>query len=491
LKIFVQLKYQNAIKENSYYDKFLIKTHVFGHKIKYDQNLYNNIKKYDDFIKFKILYFENFFENSYPDYEIKNKAFYSLIFSSNFLDIRFMSHPYVVSKRILNYLSFIKRLDKKSINIIKIHFFYLKHQIEYKLSTNHYLTNLNALFITSQILNIRKHYYKKLFFEEVLNQLNPDHIHEEISLSYHLDLLNDLILTSKIISKINLCIDLKDLQFLINLMKSNIYFFFINDSTYINFNDSVLDKKYYLNNFLPLNRNNITNNNKIILHQSGLLRFKSDNFIIYFKFRECLPAHNPGHSHSDTNSLLLFYNNNPVIVDKGIFSYHDRTRKLSRSSKYHNSPTINIHNYSDIWGKFRVGNRAKLMKFSNKTLNNIHFARSSFKFFYKKKEIVIIRIIKSSPNLIAIKDIIKSNNLGKNNYFETNIIFDSKIKVIKQSCNNLKLISGKDVLLLSSSQDFKIIKTFKFDNFYNKKITSCLRVRSKKKLTKYKIFKNN
>ncbi|HOT29049.1 MAG TPA: heparinase II/III family protein [Candidatus Ozemobacteraceae bacterium] len=75
------------------------------------------------------------------------------------------------------------------------------------------------------------------------------------------------------------------------------------------------------------------------------------------------PRHQPGHAHCDIGSFELSLRGRRLIVDTGTGSYQDpEIRRLCRSTGAHNVPMTEGCEQSDMWGDFRVGKRAYVMK---------------------------------------------------------------------------------------------------------------------------------
>lgn len=73
------------------------------------------------------------------------------------------------------------------------------------------------------------------------------------------------------------------------------------------------------------------------------------------------PAHQPGHAHCGALSYELSVAGHRVVVDSGIGSYHEATvREQGRRTAAHNVPLTEGTEQSDIWGKFRLGRRARI-----------------------------------------------------------------------------------------------------------------------------------
>jgi uncharacterized heparinase superfamily protein len=79
------------------------------------------------------------------------------------------------------------------------------------------------------------------------------------------------------------------------------------------------------------------------------------------------PDFQPGHAHADSLNFVLYSNGLPVIVDKGISTYHPGPeRTYERSTSAHNTVVVNGTNSSQVWHSFRVGKRAKVQILSEK-----------------------------------------------------------------------------------------------------------------------------
>lgn len=71
------------------------------------------------------------------------------------------------------------------------------------------------------------------------------------------------------------------------------------------------------------------------------------------------PSYQPGHAHADLLSYELALAGRPVVVDTGVFDYEaGTTRSYARSTRAHNTVTIDGRDQSEMWGVFRIGRRA-------------------------------------------------------------------------------------------------------------------------------------
>lgn len=74
-------------------------------------------------------------------------------------------------------------------------------------------------------------------------------------------------------------------------------------------------------------------------------------------------SYNPGHAHCDLLSYELWIRGKPFVVDSGVHGYAgDRFREYSRSTRAHNTVSINGHEQSEVWGSFRMARRAEVLE---------------------------------------------------------------------------------------------------------------------------------
>jgi uncharacterized heparinase superfamily protein len=72
------------------------------------------------------------------------------------------------------------------------------------------------------------------------------------------------------------------------------------------------------------------------------------------------PDFQAGHAHCDNLSYELCKNGKRLIVDSGVYGYHDdETRNILRGTAAHNTVVVNGAEQSEIWGTFRVARRAE------------------------------------------------------------------------------------------------------------------------------------
>ncbi|MAO65722.1 MAG: hypothetical protein CL666_12065 [Balneola sp.] len=275
--------------------------------------------------------------------------------------------PYPISLRTINWIKFLAKHDRYPQELVDA--LYTKYQVltkkvEYHLLGNHLLENgfsllFGAVFFRDEKLTSLT---KKILKPELEEQVLEDGAHFELSPMYH------VILLQRALDGYNLLInnkhDLQDVEeelkeviqkmvnWLHTIMFSNGDIPMLNDST----GGQALEPKAILNyakqlGFAP---------QYIHLKESGYRKFEFGDIEMVADVGEVGPTYQPGHSHSDTLSFVLYHQEKPLIVDRGISTYEkNQSREEERGTASHNTVMVNGNEQTDVWGGFRVGRRAK------------------------------------------------------------------------------------------------------------------------------------
>ncbi|NOT37417.1 MAG: alginate lyase family protein [Saprospiraceae bacterium] len=306
-----------------------------------------------------------------PDLEVGERNEYLLDISKKILDKSLTLEPYPVSLRLVNSLLFINQCkveDELICQAILKQIHFLESNLEYHIDGNHLLENAITLrfccqFISNEKLkSFAKKFLSTLLKEQILN----DGAHFERSPMYHFQILNRLTTLIGVLdiseSDYNEIIQYlqKMYSWLIILTRSGKYFPFLQDST-----------GNYLKGFLKLEEFLISKGLEkkfCELKDSGYRILESDKLFAIANIVSTSPSFQPGHSHADAGSFVLYYKDSPVFVDRGISTYEvSETRSLERSTAGHNTVNLNGKNQSEMWSSFRVGRRARtLLEFESK-----------------------------------------------------------------------------------------------------------------------------
>jgi uncharacterized heparinase superfamily protein len=149
------------------------------------------------------------------------------------------------------------------------------------------------------------------------------------------------------------------------------------------------------------------NQQPITLQDSGYRRFNGLNYECIIDIGTIGADYQPGHAHADTFNFLLYHLHKPVIVETGISTYEkNERRQIERGTHSHNTVQLSSLNSSDVWGGFRVGQRAKVTIL--KENGNLISARHNG---YKHLGFVHERIFEFDDSCITITDKNQNRNL--------------------------------------------------------------------------------
>ena len=92
--------------------------------------------------------------------------------------------------------------------------------------------------------------------------------------------------------------------------------------------------------------------------ESGLFSFNNKDVFIIIDGGSIGPDHIPAHSHGDTFTYELSFKGKKFIIDSGVYEYTaGEMRDYSRSTRAHNTVTIDSISQAEMWGGFRVARR--------------------------------------------------------------------------------------------------------------------------------------
>ncbi len=100
---------------------------------------------------------------------------------------------------------------------------------------------------------------------------------------------------------------------------------------------------------------------KVPLSDSGYRVLENSDFSLRANVGTAAPAFQPGHSHADALSFVLYFKGQPLICDVGISTYERNARRhWERSTAAHNTVEVNGEDSAEIWAAFRMGRRARV-----------------------------------------------------------------------------------------------------------------------------------
>lgn len=361
--------------------------------------------------------------------------------------------PYPTALRVINWIKFITLhydeidADTKRVwnNSLYSQYMLLSKNLEYHLLGNHLLEDAYSLFIAS-IYFQDSYFHKKaskLLKQELNEQILPDGAHYEQSPMYHCILLDRLLdcynFSCNNISfgrqnQMNSILEaaaIKMLGHLENIINSDKTIPLLNDSAY-----GIAPKPIDLFDYgrrLGLNWKPIT------MKECGYRRLRNGIFDSIIDIGNITAPYQPGHSHADTFNYELRINGKSFIIDTGISTYNKTLRRqLERSTIAHNTVTVNGRNSSEVWGGFRVGNRAKveILGDSNSMVKAQHNGFGKTFLHTRKFEV--------KDNEFRIEDVI-SNSCDAVNF----IHFSPDVKVV--SYNDKEIITDHYIIKIEGA----------------------------------------
>ena len=351
--------------ENSYFKKensftFLNISHSFYDKINWNFNQFGKLWTYN------LSYFDFLNQEN-----ISKETGLLLIqdFIKNDTLLKDGKEPYPISLRGINWVKFLSNNQVKDelINTtLYFHYCILFNNLEYHLLGNHLLENAFSLLFGAYYFQDEKLYNKSnnLLISELNEQVTKDGAHFELSPMYHQIILSRLLDSIQLIKlnsewkKDNLISFLEQ--------KASLMISWLRNITYKNGNIPMLNDATF--NIAPNSKNIFSyakhlgiNSQDIPLSDSGYRKINFNNFELLIDIGNVGPSYQPGHAHSDTFNFELMKKGIPIFVDTGISTYEKNfTRQEQRSTYSHNTVKIGSKDQTQVWGGFRVAERAKI-----------------------------------------------------------------------------------------------------------------------------------
>lgn len=333
---------------------------------KFDKKIDWNYSEYRKLWTYNLTYFEY----------LKDKDDISLMydFIKNISSVKDGLEPFPISLRGISWIKFLTKVkiqDKIIDDSLYAQYYILLDSLEYHLLGNHLLENsfsllFGAYYFQDEILYKKA---KKILEIELEEQILDDGAHFELSPMYH------QIMLFRVLDCINLLQNnsWKNQELLKYLEeKASKMLGWLKAVSYENgdiplFNDTANkiapSSKELFEYASKLSINSIVKN----LNQSGYRKIKKEKYECIVDVGEVGASYIPGHAHADVFNFELYIKNKPFIVETGLSTYNTgKPRDSERSTKAHNTVEINGENSSEVWGSFRVANRANIVELIEK-----------------------------------------------------------------------------------------------------------------------------
>ncbi len=356
---------------------------------------------------------------TYFDYLSQSDSREQLFLLQNFIaqidTIKDGLEPFPISLRGINWIKYISynKIDNKTINdSLYAQYYLLLDNLEYHLLGNHLLENgfsllFGAYYFQDEVLYKKA---KKILEKELDEQILKDGGHFELSPMYHQIMLFRLLDCINLV-KHNSWKDDYLLKFLFS--KAQIMLGWLESISYKNgdiplFNDSTngiaptTDQLFEYAHRLNIERKEVE------LKESGYRKISKANYECIVDIGEIGASYIPGHAHADTFNFELRIKGKPFIVDMGLSTYETNSRRvIERSTASHNTVEVNSQNQSEVWGGFRVGERANIIEIKE-TKDSIEATHDGYKpilhtrkWTFEEHRIIIEDSLNKSSNAIV------------------------------------------------------------------------------------------
>jgi len=396
----------NAFNGDSF--TFLNKKHYFPGKINWNYSENGKLWTYN------LNYFDYLEQNNIS----KDKA---LKLMYDFIDagdiVKDGLEPFPISLRGINWIKYIttNNLNDEKVNTsLYAQYNILMDNLEYHLLGNHLLENGFSLLFGAYYFQENRFYTKahKILIEELDEQILSDGAHFELSPMYH------QIMLFRVLDCINLVQNnsWKEKELLPLLQKkAEVMLSWLETMTFKNgdiplFNDST-------NGIAPQTKSLLMYADRLgieyikrPLGESGYRKFLYGKYECVVDVGNIGPDYIPGHAHADIFSFELYIDEKPFIVDTGLSTYETNERRtLERSTCSHNTVEIASKNQSNVWGGFRVAERAYVNSLEESN-NQIKARHDGYK---KSLSAVHERMFMFENDSITIIDNILSDKIHK------------------------------------------------------------------------------
>ena len=268
--------------------------------------------------------------------------------------------PYPTSLRIVNWVKWLGRNEPTEPLRASLaeQVAWLERHLEWHLGANHLLANLKALILGSRCLGRDDTRWRRLYREQLDEQVLPDGGHFERSVMYHAIILED------VLDVMRVCgatadglkpIAARMLHYLVNLTGPDGKIALFNDAA-----DGIAKPTAWLRDAARAGGVASVDAGAFAdFPQTGYARLAAGDFVLFVDAAPIGPDYQPGHAHADTLTYELYYKGRKVVTDAGTSEYRGSRRAFERSTAAHNVVEVGGRDSSEVWSSHRVGARAR------------------------------------------------------------------------------------------------------------------------------------
>ncbi len=288
--------------------------------------------------------------------------------------------PYTASLRIVNWIKFFLQPDDLSppsqeyLRSLCEQAAWLEINVEYHILANHYLKNGKALYFAGVFSSgsDADRWLKKgraILLEEAKEQILPDGGHYERSPMYHAIVAEDYLDVLNLMrnSAMESSTTIEFLKDKVTKALDYLHDITMTDGNIPLFNDAAFGIAPTPEQLFAYARRVIGYERPAYPHDLTVTAKKDSGYFVLRQGEDALvfdcgpvgPDYQPGHAHCDILSYELSLNGRRVVVDSGVYDYENSPeRRYARSTKAHNTVSVDETEQSEIWDVFRVARRA-------------------------------------------------------------------------------------------------------------------------------------
>ncbi len=354
---------------------------------------------------------------------------------------------YPIALRGINWIKFISRYREDiSRDVLKrwndslySQYKLLERKLEYHLLGNHLLEDAFSIFIGATYFQDEKLFAKakKLLLKELKEQVLPDGAHYEQSPMYH------CILLDRLLDCVNISPDEQALKEYAVKMLGHMEAIAWSDSSIPLLNDAAYGIAPTVAQIRDYAKLLGLEWETIPMKECGYRKLLSPRMEAVIDVGNVAASYQPGHTHADTFNYELRIDGEPFIVDTGISTYNKTERRqYERSSQAHNTVTVGEKDSSEVWGGFRVGNRAKVIGLLERD-NEVVATHNGY------KPVMHTRSWKLDGDSLTISDLLSKDAEG-----ESWIHFAPDVEILSFDRKSIK--TNRGVISIANAQGVEI-----------------------------------
>jgi len=198
------------------------------------------------------------------------------------------------------------------------------------------------------------------------------------------------------------------------------------------------------------------------LKHSGYIRACKSAATLIVDVAEIGPSYQPGHAHADTLSFELSLGSERIFVNSGTSEYGISSRRhLQRSTRSHNTVTVNDENSSQVWSGFRVAKRAKPSRTVLLEKNETRISCSHNGYSYYAKGCIHLREWSLHDRKLLVSDAIERAFGNCTAYFHLH----PHLEVSMASTNEFHITSKTHKIIFTSNVPGKLVDGHYYPEF--------------------------